>query len=60
MSVNEREEREPLEEALEDDREPREEDELMERVDADLKVGAFYYSRDLFCNCEKIKCGIKY
>ena len=42
MSVNEREEREPLEEALEDDREPREEDELMERVDADLKVGAFY------------------
>ena len=45
MSVNEREEREPLEDALEEDRDPREEDELMERVDADLKVDAFYYSR---------------
>ena len=41
MSVNEREEREPLEEALEDESEPSEEDELIESVEADLKVEAF-------------------
>jgi hypothetical protein len=36
MSVNEREDKEPLDEAFDDDSEPNEDDELMERVDADL------------------------
>jgi len=37
MSVKDSDERDPLEEALEEDSEPREEEELMDRVDADLK-----------------------
>ena len=37
MSVNDKEDNEPLEDALEDDRDPRDEDELMDNVDADLK-----------------------
>ena len=35
MSVNESEDRDPLEDALEEESDPSDEDELMERVDAD-------------------------
>ena len=35
MSVNESEDRDPLDDALEEESDPSDEDELMERVDAD-------------------------
>ena len=37
MSVKDKEDNEPLDDALEEDKDPREEEELIDRVEADLK-----------------------